>query len=320
MKGAKLPVLVLLCTSFLLPGRCAGTDGAYAPAILPGKGLAQHDFFYSGEAKEERLSIVRGGRVVWSYTHPGRGEISDAMLEPNGDILFAHQFGVTEISPNKQVVWNFDAPANTEIHTAQPCGKDGVFFIQNGSPAWFIVINKTTGHIEHRFTLPAQDTNHVHRQFRRARLTPAGTILVAHLDWGKIVEYDWSGRALWTHDLTNCWSAELLPNGNILAATSGAQIVREINRQHQTVWEWTPGDAPAYKISHTQTAIRLPNGNTLINNWFEQLPDQLDSRYAPVQAIEVTPDKQIVWALRSWQPPANLGPATTIQVLDGLTP
>ena len=320
MKGAKLPVLVLLCTSFLLPGRCAGTDGAYAPAILPGKGLAQHDFFYSGEAKEERLSIVRGGRVVWAYTHPGRGEISDAMLEPNGDILFAHQFGITEISPDKKVVWNFDAPANTEIHTAQPYGKDSVFFIQNGSPAWFIVINKTTGHIEHRFTLPALDTNHVHRQFRRARLTPAGTILVAHLDWGKIVEYDWSGRALWTHDLTNCWSAELLPNGNILAATSGAQIVREINRQHQTVWEWTPGDAPAYKISHTQTAIRLPNGNTLINNWFEQLPDQLDSRYAPVQAIEVTPDKQIVWALRSWQPPANLGPATTIQVLDGLTP
>ena len=28
---------------------------AYAPAVLPGKGLAQHDFFYSGEAKDERL-------------------------------------------------------------------------------------------------------------------------------------------------------------------------------------------------------------------------------------------------------------------------
>jgi len=34
-----------------------------------------------------------------------------------------------------------------------------------------------------------------------------------------------------------------------------------------------------------------------------------------VQALEVTPDKQVVWALRSWKNP-NLGPATTIQLLD----
>jgi hypothetical protein len=36
---------------------------------------------------------------------------------------------------------------------------------------------------------------------------------------------------------------------------------------------------------------------------------------AQVQAIEVTPDKKIVWALREWTNPA-LGPSTTIQLLD----
>ena len=30
------------------------------PAVLPGEGLAQHDFFYAGEAKTERMLIVRG--------------------------------------------------------------------------------------------------------------------------------------------------------------------------------------------------------------------------------------------------------------------
>ena len=49
-----------------------------APAVLPGRGLAQHDFFYAGEAKEERLFIVRDGKVTWAYRHPGKGEISDA--------------------------------------------------------------------------------------------------------------------------------------------------------------------------------------------------------------------------------------------------
>ena len=35
-----------------------------------------------------------------------------------------------------------------------------------------------------------------------------------------------------------------------------------------------------------------------------------------IQAIEVTPDKKVVWALSAWTPPADLGPATCIQLLD----
>ena len=286
-----------------------------APAVLPGKGLAQHDFFYAGEGTKERMSIVRGGQVVWSYTHPDRGEISDAVLQPGGNILFAHQFGITEITLDKKVVWNFDAPAKTEIHTAQPIGTNSVWFIQNGDPAKFIVINKTTGNIEHQFELQVKNTKSVHGQFRQARLTGLGTVLVAHMDLGKAVEYDLDGNALWSVDVPGIWSATPLTNGNILAA-SNRKFVREINRKGQTVWEWTAADAPDYKISNPQIATRLPNGNTIINNWFNQWSGKLDPSNAPVQAIEVTPDKKIVWALRSWTSPADLGPSTTIQILD----
>jgi hypothetical protein len=82
---------------------------ANGPAVLPGKGLAEHDFFYAGEAKEERMFIIRKGEIVWSHTHPGKGEISDAVLLPNGHVLFAHQFGITDINPEKEGVWNLDA-------------------------------------------------------------------------------------------------------------------------------------------------------------------------------------------------------------------
>jgi hypothetical protein len=64
-------------------------------------------------------------------------------------------------------------------------------------------------------------------------------------------------------------------------------------------------------------ATRLANGNTLINNWFSGSVEKISPDHQPVQAIEVTPDKKIVWALRSWTPPADLGPSTTIQILDG---
>jgi outer membrane protein assembly factor BamB len=320
-----LPALVMVAA---LNGFCADTNSvatnapvtasnavSYAPAVLPGKGLAQHDFFYAGEAKDERMFIVRHGQIVWSYTHPGRGEISDAVLQPNGNILFAHQFGITEVTADKKVVWNYDAPTNTEIHTAQPLGPDRVWFIQNGNPAKFVIVSKSTGNIERQFELPVKNTNSVHGQFRHARLTDAGTLLVAHMDLGRAVEYDLSGKELWSADVPGIWAATLLMNGNILAV-SNKKFVREINRKGETVWEWTATNAPEYKFSNLQLASRLPDGNTIINNWFNQWSEKLNPTNAPVQAIEVTPDKKIVWALRSWNEPANLGPATCIQLLE----
>jgi hypothetical protein len=285
-----------------------------APLVLPGKGLAQHDFFYAGEARQERMFIVRNGKVAWSCTHSGKGEISDATLMPNGNILFAHQFGVTEIAADKTVVWNFDAPAKTEIHTAQLFGTNSVWFIQNGDPAKFIVMNKTSRTVEREFVLPVKNPKSTHAQFRHARLTRSGTILVAHMDLGKAAEYDLEGKELWSKEVPGIWSATPLANGDVLAV-SNRGFVRELNRLGETVWEWTPADAPGYKITNLQLATRLANGNTIINNWFNQWSGQVDPAYPPVQAIEVTPDKTIIWALRSWAPPADLGPATTIQLV-----
>src|ERR1035441_6105780 len=101
---SKKTCLLSSCLLLALHGICADTNSAtitapaaaisavsYAPAVLPGKGLAQHDFLYTGEGRQERLFIVRGGQVVWAFTNSGRGEISEAVLEPNGHILFAHQ-------------------------------------------------------------------------------------------------------------------------------------------------------------------------------------------------------------------------------------
>ena len=91
--------------------------------------------------------------------------------------------------------------------------------------------------------------------------------------------------------------------------------MREVDRRGATVWEFTGADAPQYALSDLQTATRLPNGNTIITNWFNEWSGKVDVSDPPVQAIEVTRDKKIVWALRSWNPPADLGPSTTIQIL-----
>ena len=42
------------------------TTAPNAPAGLSVKGLAHHDFVYAGEAKEDRMFLVRDGTVVWA--------------------------------------------------------------------------------------------------------------------------------------------------------------------------------------------------------------------------------------------------------------
>src|SRR5229473_4631078 len=120
-----------------------------SPEVLPGNGLAAHDFLYAGESKNRRAFIVKQGRVVWSYDDPaGRGEISDAVLLSDGNLLLAHQFAVKLISPEKKVLWNVDAPKGTEIHTAAPIGHEHVLYVQNGDPAVVKVVNISTGEIK----------------------------------------------------------------------------------------------------------------------------------------------------------------------------
>src|SRR5215831_8758360 len=47
----------------VLQSDAADTNNAQAQA-LPGRGLAQHDFLYAGEAKNRRAFIIRNGQIV----------------------------------------------------------------------------------------------------------------------------------------------------------------------------------------------------------------------------------------------------------------
>ena len=285
-----------------------------ARSQAPDGSLGRHDFLYAGESKERRIFLVRGGKVVWSYDDPsGRGEISDAVMLSNGNILFAHQFAVEEITPEKKSVWRYDVPAGHEVHTAVPIGLDRVLYIQNGNPALLRVVNIRTGVIEKESVLKTKHPESVHGQFRHARLTANGTLLVAHMDLDRVVEYDVDGNELWSFPGTHVWGVTPLENGNVLV-TDGLGV-REITRRGDTAWSWKPGDTPGIQFDSLQEAWRLPNGNTVVNNWWNEWSQkpQPDS----LQAIELTPEKKVVWVLRASSEATSLGPATTFQFLDG---
>jgi len=144
-----------------------------------------------------------------------------------------------------------------------------VLFIQNGDPAMVKVVNITTARRRKEFPLPVRNPKSVHGQFRHARLTSAGTLMVAHMDLAKVAEYDPEGKEIWSIPAEGgAWGITPLANGNFLIVDRSG--VREVNRARESVWAWARTDLPDYRIANLQLAWRLPNGNTLINNWANQ--------------------------------------------------
>ncbi len=276
--------------------------------------ISRHDFFYAGESKQPRMYIVKNGGIEWQHIASDRkGEISDAILLTDGNMLIAHQYGIAEIAPDHSNVWSYDAPEGCEIHTIQPIGEDKVLFVQNGMPAKVIVMEIPSLKILKEFSLPVSDEGSVHGQFRNARLTSRGTLLVANMGLGFVAEYNSDGREIDRWDIPGPWSVAEVGKANNLLIVGKGSVVKEIDRRGNTIWEKHLSD---YGVTSPQKAVRLKNGNTIVNNWYnEWSKTPMDTLNAPVQAIEITPEGELVWSLSAWKHP-DLGPSTTIQPLD----
>ncbi|GGX97138.1 hypothetical protein GJV26_03320 [Massilia dura] len=284
---------------------------------LPGKGLAQYDFLYAGEAMTRDVYIVRSGKVAWEFhDDAAKGEISDIQMASSGNVVIAHQFGVKVVTPDKKTLWSHPADEKHEIHTAQFIGRDRVIFVQSGMRPRIIVANIASNTIERTIPIGAANLANTHGQLRHARLTPQGTYLLAQMDLKRAVEIDEQGREVWQLAAPGIWSATRLANGHTLV--TGKNGVTEYSPAGDAVWTLKPEDVKDWRYGSFQVSYRLSNGNTLVNHWVNQwsAPDnKIDGRNAPPQWLEVTSDKRVVWALHQWDQP-NLGPSTILQLLD----
>ena len=326
--------------------RAAAAKPASAPLVvveppmpLPGRGLAQHDFLFTGEFDTRKpvatISLIQGGKRTWMYQIPTKDEANGQLSEfsdlhrlSNGDIVFAYKTGWRKIDQGGKTIYDFKCPQETlsngtkyyrECHTAQPIGKDKVMFMLNGCPAKLCLYNITAGKMEMEHVMRTKspdDPKSVHGQFRNVRMTKAGTYLIAHMDLGKVIEYDKDWKEIWSCDAPSVWHAARLKNGNTLIGGNQNAFAREIDKDGKVVWEYKNGDTPGIQLFGVHEAIRLANGNTVLTNW---CPGRLGSRKdewpKTIQLIEVTPDKKVVWVLREWTDP-DLGTSSCVQMLD----
>jgi hypothetical protein len=278
------------------------------PPNLPGKGLDQHPMLYIGEGYNKIL-LVSDGKIVWTYSTGPGWEYDDVWMLSNGNVLFTRMQYIAEVTPAKKVVWRYDAPPGTEIHTCQPIGLNKVMFVLNGLPPKLMVVNIKSNKIEAEHSLPAvsqTDQKTVHGEFRRVRYTAQGTYLVSFLQMNKVIEYNKQFQPIWEYDIKSPWAAIRLKNGDTLITDEQDVLTREVDRQKKTVWEVRPSDLPEeYRYQNAQSVTRLANGNTIICS-------RGGNAKGP-QLVEVTPDKHVVWVLWDWR---DFGPATAVQILD----
>ena len=281
------------------------TDGASSDGPA---GKVSHRFLNAISDRGIMALVARDGQVEWQFNVMSLGsEANDAWVLANGNIAFAYVKGAREMTPAKEVVWNYAAPAGTEVQSCQPL-PNGNFLIGEAHDGGVGLLREIdgTGKVVSTVTVTEPGGFSPHNQFREVRKTPQGTFLVTYLQSNKAVEFDAAGKQL-RQFACGSFVAIRLPNGNTLSSCGDAHRVIEVDPQDKIVWEVTESEIPGNRLGFAAGLQRLANGNTVICNW----PGHAGAAEQP-QAFELTRDKKVVWEVNNPQ----LGWTSNIEVLD----
>ncbi len=273
----------------------------------------------AGDDSTKRLAIIAAdGSVEWEIPVTA---IHDAAVLPNGNVLLQQGWTrVQEVTPDRQVVWEYDAAkANpgrpVEVHAFQRL-PGGLTMIAESGPARIIEVDRS-GKVQHEVKLQVDHPN-AHSDTRLVRKIANGNYLVAHEADGRVREYGPTGKIVWQYDVplfgkepkgghgpeafgNSVFSATRLANGHTLIGAGNGHSVLEVDKSGKLVWKIEQNDLPGITLAWVTRVERLPNGNTLIGNCHAG-PDN-------PQLIEVTPDRKVVW---TWKDFALFGNSTPV--------
>lgn len=236
-----------------LPAAEPGSPTSDAP-IQTGKG---HRFACTDYTGRKVFIVNTAGRVEWEY-EPG-GPCNDLWVLPNGNLLFNTGRGVREVTRDKKVVFDYQGSPFTRAVKQ----KDGTTKSIEGASEIYACQRLANGD-----TFIAECNTG-----RLIEIAPDGGVAkeVRLLPPGK------DGGHLYIRN------ARKLADGHYLVAHNGEQVVREYDSDGKCIREIQARGGP-------HSAIRLPNGNTLIS--CGDLP-------GGSRIFEAAPDGRTVWEVTS---------------------
>lgn len=266
---------------------------------------ASHPFLCTDSYGGKVAVVAADGAITWEFAcrHP-----QDCWALPNGNYLFCHAGGALELTPAKEIAWEYKAPAGTEVHACQPLPDGRVLIVECGTCR--LVEVDRAGKIAKEITLPAPPPAvKLHDQFRGVRKTKAGHYLVSAKGQHEVLELDGEGKLLRriatpgdVHEVV------LLPDGHLLISCGDGHRLLELDEHEKVVWELGENDVPGNPLRLTAGLQRLPNGNTVFCNYLGHghLGEQ-------PHFFEITRDKRVVWEFADH---AHFKTINQIQLLD----
>jgi len=259
--------------------------GAALAAEPPIKGDIRHAFILADNGRGRILRYSTEGKLVWECHAPNA---YDVQVLPNGNVLFAFRIkgrdhGVREVTPEKKVVWEYRTTGEVFACERLPNGNTLVGECTNTR----LVEVDPEGKVAREIKVKAKRAGH--GAMRLVRSTKQGTYLVGHPADRAVREYNAAGdvvREIKTPG--TAYGATRLENGNTLISCE--HVVLEVDKNDKVVWSVTDKEIPEVGAKWMTTAIRLPNGNTVICNW---LGHRQEGKGRPL--FEVTKDKKVVW-------------------------
>lgn len=282
---------------------CLGltTFAGFAPA--DDVAAVRHPFLCCDNGQGKVFVVSAEGRIEWEFP-VAVGQ--DVWRLPNGNYLLSNVRGAQEVTPDKQVVWQYTSPEGTEVHTCQPLPDGRVLIAECGTKRLIEVDRhgQIVKEIHVETTTPA-----VHLHYRIVRKLVTGNYLVACVGEHVLKEVDGEGklvRAIKTPG--DVFVGIRLPNGNTLIGCGDGHRIIEVAPDDTVVWQVEENELPGIPLRFVAGLQRLPNGNTVVCNWgghghVGQQP----------LIFEITRDKQVVWKVEDY---AHFRTISNIQLLD----
>lgn len=266
-------------------------------------GQVRHRFICTDNGLGKVLIVSEGGEIEWEYAAPG---CQDVWRLPSGNFLLTHVRGVQEVTPAKQVVWEYKSPGGTEIHNCQPLA-DGTVMVAECGTKRIIEVDRQGVIVK---SIPFETTTaNTHLHTRIARKLANGNYLLALVGEHVVRELDPTGKVVRTIAVPGDPFIGLrLPDGNTLIGCGDGHKVIEVDPADKIVWQLDENELPGIPLRFVAGLQRLPNGNTVVCNWgghghVGQQP----------LIFEVTRDKQVVWKVDDYQ---HLSLISNLQLLD----
>jgi len=284
---------IVLAASFLASAAALFADGPVT-GTMSGKVLA------SGARRVMILDAK--GQVQWEYptalTH-------DAWMLANGNVLFADGNSVTEVTPDKKVVFQYKA-AEQKGGGTYACQRldSGNTLVGENSTGKVLEVDPSGKVVFELQTSPSKKGNH--HNTRMVRKLANGNYLVCHSGAKIVKEYTPKGEVVLEIKTNNvAFAAIRTPAGNTLVAS--IDRIAEYDPSGKVVWSFANTDIPDLTVTNMTGMHLLPNGHLAIGCYSAYKAGKGTGQF------EITRDKKLVWAYSN---PKADGTMMAIQILD----